>query len=53
MKYFFSILFVGVFILVNAQSKMALTKEPKPNEWTEVEKISESKKDEKSQASIQ
>ena len=33
--------------------KMALTKEPKPIEWTEVEKLSESKKDEKSQASIQ
>ena len=27
MKYFLSILFVGVFILINAQSKMALTKE--------------------------
>ena len=33
--------------------KIALTKELKPVEWTEVEKISESKKDEKSQASIQ
>ena len=33
--------------------KMALTKEPKPIEWTEVEKLSDSKKDDKSQASIQ
>ncbi len=33
--------------------KIALTKELKPVEWTEVEKISESKKDDKSQASIQ
>ena len=33
--------------------KIALIKELKPVEWTEVEKISESKKDEKSQASIQ
>ena len=33
--------------------KLALTKELKPVEWTEVEKISESKKDDKSQASIQ
>ena len=33
--------------------KIALTKELKPVEWTEVEKLSESKKDEKSQASIQ
>ena len=33
--------------------KLALTKELKPVQWTEVEKISESKKDEKSQASIQ
>ena len=33
--------------------KIALTKELKRVEWTEVEKISESKKDEKSQASIQ
>ena len=33
--------------------KMALTKEPKPIEWTEVEKLSETKKDDKSQASIQ
>ena len=33
--------------------KIALTKEPKPIEWTEVEKISDSKKDDKSQASIQ
>ena len=33
--------------------KMALIKEPKPIEWTEVEKLSESKKDDKSQASIQ
>jgi len=33
--------------------KMALTKEPKPIEWTEVDKLSESKKDDKSQASIQ
>jgi ATP-dependent Lon protease len=33
--------------------KIALTKELKPIEWTEVDKISESKKDDKSQASIQ
>ena len=33
--------------------KIALTKELKRVEWTEVDKISESKKDEKSQASIQ
>ena len=33
--------------------KIALTKEPKPVEWTEVDKISDTKKDEKSQASIQ
>jgi len=33
--------------------KLALTKEPKPIEWTEVDKISETKKDDKSQASIQ
>ncbi len=33
--------------------KIALTKELKPVEWTEVEKISEGKKDDKSQASIQ
>ena len=33
--------------------KMALTKETKPIEWTEVEKISDSKKEDKSQASIQ
>ena len=33
--------------------KIALIKELKPVEWTEVEKISESKKDDKSQASIQ
>ena len=33
--------------------KIALTKELKPVEWTEVDKISESKKDDKSQASIQ
>ena len=33
--------------------KMALIKEPKPIEWTDVEKLSESKKDDKSQASIQ
>ena len=33
--------------------KLALIKELKPVEWTEVEKISESKKDDKSQASIQ
>ena len=33
--------------------KIALTKELKRVEWSEVEKISESKKDEKSQASIQ
>ena len=33
--------------------KIALTKELKPVEWTEVEKISEDKKDDKSQASIQ
>ena len=33
--------------------KLALTKELKPVEWTEVEKISETKKDDKSQASIQ
>ena len=31
----------------------ALTKELKPTEWTEVEKITETKKDDKSQASIQ
>ena len=33
--------------------KIALTKELKPVEWTEVDKISEAKKDDKSQASIQ
>ena len=33
--------------------KIALVKELKPVEWTEVDKISETKKDEKSQASIQ
>jgi len=33
--------------------KIALVKEPKPIEWVEVEKLSESKKDDKSQASIQ
>ena len=33
--------------------KIALIKELKPIEWTEVEKISDSKKDDKSQASIQ
>ena len=33
--------------------KIALTKELKPVEWTEVEKISDGKKDDKSQASIQ
>ena len=33
--------------------KIALTKELKPVEWTEVDKISEDKKDDKSQASIQ
>jgi len=33
--------------------KIALMKEPKPVEWSDVDKISESKKDEKSQASIQ
>ncbi len=33
--------------------KIALTKELKRVEWTEVDKLSESKKDEKSQASIQ
>ncbi len=33
--------------------KIALTKEPKAIEWTEVEKLSETKKDDKSQASIQ
>tara|TARA_B100001123_G_scaffold305392_1_gene341166 strand:- start:69 stop:1016 length:948 start_codon:yes stop_codon:yes gene_type:complete len=33
--------------------KIALVKELKPTEWTEVEKISETKKDDKSQASIQ
>lgn len=33
--------------------KIALTKELKPVEWTEVDKISEGKKDDKSQASIQ
>ncbi len=33
--------------------KIALIKEPKPIEWTDVEKLSESKKDDKSQASIQ
>ena len=33
--------------------KIALTKELKPIEWTEVDKISEGKKDDKSQASIQ
>ena len=33
--------------------KLALTKELKPVEWNEVEKISETKKDDKSQASIQ
>jgi len=33
--------------------KIALTKELKPVEWTEVEKISDDKKDDKSQASIQ
>ena len=33
--------------------KIALTKELKPIEWSEVDKISEGKKDDKSQASIQ
>ena len=33
--------------------KIALIKELKPIEWTEVDKISETKKDDKSQASIQ
>ena len=33
--------------------KIALTKDLKPTEWSEVDKLSESKKDEKSQASIQ
>ena len=33
--------------------KIALIKEPKPIEWTEVEKLSDTKKDDKSQASIQ
>ena len=33
--------------------KIALVKDLKPIEWTEVEKLSETKKDEKSQASIQ
>ncbi len=33
--------------------KIALTKDLKPVEWTEVDKISEEKKDDKSQASIQ
>ncbi len=33
--------------------KIALTKELKPVEWTEVDKISDGKKDDKSQASIQ
>jgi len=33
--------------------KIALTKELKPTEWTEVDKLTETKKDEKSQASIQ
>ena len=33
--------------------KIALIKELKPTEWTEVEKITETKKDDKSQASIQ
>ena len=33
--------------------KIALTKELKPVEWTDVDKISEGKKDDKSQASIQ
>jgi len=37
----------------NEVLKLALTKELKPVEWTEVEKISETKKDDKSQASIQ
>ena len=37
----------------NEVLKIALVKELKPVEWTEVEKISESKKDDKSQASIQ
>ena len=34
-------------------AKIALLKELKPVEWTEVEKLSEGKKDDKSQASIQ
>ena len=33
--------------------KIALTKELKPTEWVEVEKISEEKKEDKTQASIQ
>ena len=33
--------------------KIALTKELKPTEWTEVDKITDTKKDDKSQASIQ
>jgi len=37
----------------NEVLKLALVKELKPIEWTEVEKLTETKKDEKSQASIQ
>ena len=37
----------------NEVIKIALVKELKPIEWTDVDKITESKKDEKSQASIQ
>ena len=33
--------------------KIALTKELKPTDWVEVDKISENKKSEKTQASIQ
>ena len=33
--------------------KLALTKELKPIEWSEVDKISKDKKEDKSQASIQ
>ena len=40
-------------MISNTDSFVALVKELKPVEWTEVEKLSESKKNEKSQASIQ
>ena len=42
-----------MYSIVDEVLKIALVKELKPIQWTEVDKISETKKDEKSQASIQ